>query len=122
MQLFRILVLTNHINAARPIGPKLLAKRPHDPEVLYLNGIVLSRGGRLSRGKDPARASRSLSIRTSPTRTTSSAWCSSFSRSGPGAQEQLEKAIAMGATEPQVHFELALALRGLGENDRALKR
>ena len=30
LQLFRILVLTNHIDAARPIGPKLLAKRPHD--------------------------------------------------------------------------------------------
>jgi len=37
------------------------------------------------------------------------------------AAEQLEKAIALGATEPQVHFELAKALRGLGENDRALE-
>jgi Flp pilus assembly protein TadD len=35
------------------------------------------------------------------------------------AAEQLEKAIALGAPEPQVHFELAKALRGLGENDRA---
>jgi Flp pilus assembly protein TadD len=37
------------------------------------------------------------------------------------AKEQLEKAIALGATEPQVHFELAKALRGLGEDDRALE-
>ena len=35
------------------------------------------------------------------------------------AKEHLEKAIALGASEPQVHFELAKALRGLGENERA---
>ena len=40
VQLLRILVLTNHINLARPIGPKLLAAAA-DAEVLYLNGIVL---------------------------------------------------------------------------------
>ena len=52
VQLFRILVLTNHINAARPIGPKLLAQRPHDPEVLYLNGIVLRAVGDYPGAKD----------------------------------------------------------------------
>ena len=40
VQLLRLLVLTNHINQARPLGPKLLAARPKDPEVLYLNGII----------------------------------------------------------------------------------
>ena len=35
------------------------------------------------------------------------------------AKENLEKAIALGDTDPKAHYELAMALHGLGENDRA---
>ena len=35
----------------------------------------------------------------------------------PGAKEQLEKAIALGAIEPEVHFKLASVLRTLGETE-----
>jgi tetratricopeptide (TPR) repeat protein len=35
------------------------------------------------------------------------------------ARENLEKAIALGDTDPKVHYELAMALHALGENDRA---
>jgi Flp pilus assembly protein TadD len=37
------------------------------------------------------------------------------------ARQELEKAIAMGAKEPQAHYQLALALRGLGESELARK-
>ena len=37
------------------------------------------------------------------------------------ARQELEKAIAMGAREPQAHYQLALALRGLGETELAQK-
>ena len=40
LQYLRILVLTQHNDRARPLGLKLLAQTPHDPEVLYLNGIL----------------------------------------------------------------------------------
>jgi tetratricopeptide (TPR) repeat protein len=118
VQLFRVLVLTNHINLARPMGPKLLAERPHDSEVLYLNGIVDRSVGDYAQAKahleaavaiDPDFFNSRYNLGTALV----------FLHEWKEAKEQLEKAIALGATEPQVHFELAKALRGLGENDRA---
>ena len=120
LQFFRILVLTNHINLARPIGPKLLAKRPHDPEVLYLNGIVERSVG------DYATAKTHLeqAVAADPNFFNSRynlGMVLVFLKEWQGAKEQLQKAIDLGATEPQVHFEMAKALRGLGETDRALE-
>jgi tetratricopeptide (TPR) repeat protein len=120
VQLFRILVLTNHINAARPIGPKLLAQRPHDPEVLYLNGVVLR-----SVGDYPgAKTLLEQSIAADPNSRHSHyelGMVLVFLKDWATARQELEKAIAMGAKEPEVHYQLALALRGLGESQLAQK-
>ncbi len=120
VQLFRILVLTNHINAARPIGPKLLAARPHDPEVLYLNGIVLRAVGDYPGAKNLLEKS----VATDPSSPNSHyelGMVDVFLKEWAPARQELEKAIAMGAKEPQAHYQLALALRGLGESDLARK-
>lgn len=120
VQLFRILVLTNHINAARPIGPKLLAARPRDPEVLYLNGIVLR-----SVGDYPgARKLLEQSVAEDPSLPNSHyelGMVEVFMKDWAPARQELEKSIAMGAKEPQAHYELALALRGLGDTQDAQK-
>lgn len=120
VQLFRILVLTNHINAARPMGPKLLAARPHDPEVLYLNGIVMRSVG------DYAGARKVLeqSVAGDPNSPNSHyelGMVMVFLKDWAPARQELQKAIAMGAKETQVHYELALALRGLGDVQGAQK-
>ncbi len=117
-QLFRILVLTNHINAARPLGPKLLTQRPHDPEVLYLNGIVYRSIGDYAQAK----VLLEQAVAIEPNFYNSQynlGMVLVFLKEWKEAKEHLEKAIALGASEPQVHFELAKALRGLGENERA---
>jgi tetratricopeptide (TPR) repeat protein len=120
VQLLRILVLTNHINAARPIGPKLLAERPHDAEVLYLNGIVLR-----SVGDYPgARKLLDQSVAEDPNSPNSHyelGMVLVFLKDWAPARQELEKAIAMGAKEPQAHYQLALALRGLGDSQGAQK-
>lgn len=120
VQLFRILVLTNHINAARPIGPKLLAARPRDPEVLYLNGIVMR-----SVGDYPgARKVLEQSVSEDPNSPNSHyelGMVLVFLKDWAPARQELEKAIAMGAKEPQAHYELAMALRGLGDAEGARK-
>jgi tetratricopeptide (TPR) repeat protein len=120
LQLFRILVLTNHINAARPIGPKLLAQRPHDPEVLYLNGIVLRAVGDYS----GAKALLEQSVAADPNSPNSHyelGMVLVFLKDWAPARQELEKSITMGAKEPQAHYQLALALRGLGETEQAQK-
>jgi len=118
VQLFRILVLTNHINAARPLGPKLLTQRPHDPEVLYLNGIVYRSVGDYAQAK--ALLEQAVAIEPNFYNSRYNlGMVLVFLKEWKEAKEHLEKAIALGASEPQVHFELAKALRGLGENERA---
>jgi tetratricopeptide (TPR) repeat protein len=120
LQLFRILVLTNHINAARPIGPKLLAKRPHDAEVLYLNGIVLRAVGDYPGAK--ALLEQSVAIDPSlPNSHYELGMVLVFLKDWAPARQELEKSIAMGAKEAQAHYQLALALRGLGETEQAKK-
>ena len=120
LQLFRILVLTNHINAARPMGPKLLAKRPHDAEVLYLNGIVLRSVGDYPGAKTLLEQSVAADP-NSPNSHYELGMVLVFLKDWAPARQELEKAIAMGAKEPQAHYQLALALRGLGETEQAQK-
>jgi tetratricopeptide (TPR) repeat protein len=118
LQLFRILVRSNHITAARPMAAKILAQHTHDPEVLYLNGIVARLTGDFPRSK----AYLEEAVRIKP-----DFYYSRFNlgmvlvilREWPEAKEQLEKAIAMDSTQSGPHFELAKALRELGETERA---
>lgn len=120
VELFRILVLTEHINAARPLGPKLLAARPHDAEVLYLNGIVLRSVGNYAE----ARKVLEQSVTEDPNLPNSHyelGLVLVLLKDWAPARQELEKALAMGAKEPQVHFELAQALRGLGDTPGAQK-
>lgn len=118
MQLLRVMVLTDHINLARPIAPKLLALHPHDAEVLYLNGFVEHAMGNDAQAK----AHLEEAVERDPD------FFSYHYKLGmvlvalhayQEAKEQLDKAVALGDTEPNVHYQLALALRGLGEKERA---
>lgn len=120
VQLFRVLVLTNHINAARPMGPKLLALHPKDPEVLYLNGIVYRSVGDYGAAKDVLEKAVAIDPNFFNSRY-NLGMVLVFLKEWQEAKVHLEKAIELGAPEPQVHFELAKALRGLGENAEALK-
>jgi tetratricopeptide (TPR) repeat protein len=114
----RILVMTQHYTLARPLGIELLAQTPHDPEVLYLNGVEDHEVG----DYPAARAHLEEAVAQVPD--------FYYSRFYLGValvalhewkegKENLEKAIALGDTDPKVHYELAMALHGLGENDRA---
>jgi Flp pilus assembly protein TadD len=115
---FRLLVLKNHLDEAVPLGPKLLAARPKDPEVLFLNGLLRRGVGDNAQAKiylEQAVALQPDSMHShyelGNTLVLLKEWAE--------AKSELEKAITMGASDPEVHFALAKALRGLGENDRA---
>lgn len=112
--LYKMLVLANHIDEARPMGPKLLAARPHDPEVLYLNGIVQRAVG----DNDGSKKLLEEAVERQPD------FFNSRFQLGMvlvllheyvEAKIHLEKAIQLGVPGPEVHFELAKALRGLGD-------
>ena len=54
-----------------------------------------------------------------PRRATTLAWCWPDCNDPSGAKVQLQKAIELGATEPEAHLELSKALRTLGETAAA---
>ena len=116
--LFRILVLTNHFDLARPVGPKLLAQRPHDAEVLYLAGILDRAVGDYPHAKEHLEAAVALNPNFFNSRY-NLGMVLVLLHEWKEAKENLEKAIELDTPVPEVHFELAKALRGLGETERA---
>ncbi len=118
VELFRVLVLTNRVYQARPMGLKLLESRPKDPGVLYLNGIVFRTVGDYPKAKTVLEQAVAINPNYFNSRY-NLGMVLVFLKEWQPAKEQLEKAIELGAPQPQVHYELARALRALGENDRA---
>ena len=118
VELFRILVLTNHFDRARPPPAKLLPLRPHDPTVLYLCGMVSRAVGDTAK----ARAQLEESVQLQP-----DFFYSRYNlgivlvilREWQEAKVNLEKAVELGVPLAEVHYELAKALKGLGETERA---
>jgi tetratricopeptide (TPR) repeat protein len=112
---------------ARPVAQQLLAQAPHDPEVLYLAGIddcILGdyehARSRLQEAiaRDPDRYSENYNARYYLG--TALFQMNDFR----GAKEELEKALGSRSPDPQdrkpqARFELAIALRNLGEKDEA---
>jgi len=116
----RVLVLTQHNDIARPLGLKLLAQTPHDWEVLYLNGVVDYAVGDYPSSRSHLEESVSLVPDFFYSRYHLGVVLVAL-REWKEATENLEKAVALGDIDKKVHYELAMALHGLGEGDRAAK-
>jgi tetratricopeptide (TPR) repeat protein len=114
----RTLIINGDNQVAAPLGRKLLALAPHDPDFLYLNGILERGAGDFA----AARKHLEESVALNP-----NFYNSHFNlgvvleqlQDAAGAREQFKKAIELGANEPEVRFELAKVLRTLGETEEA---
>lgn len=112
------MVYASNLQKARALGSKLLARVPHDFVLLYLSGVLEHDAGDLQ----TARGHLEEAVNTVPT---ASAPRYSLGQvlmqlnDPKGAREQLEKALELGGTEPEIHLELAKALRALGEQQAA---
>jgi tetratricopeptide (TPR) repeat protein len=118
IELFRVLVLLSQFEKARPMAPKLLALRPHDSEVLYLCGIIENADG----NPEQARVHLQESVALDPNNNNSLYNLGIVEvqlHQWEDAATNLQKAIALGIPLPEAHFELAKALRGLGQTERA---
>ena len=116
-----VLVLDDDDEEARPLAQKLLAAAPHDFGVLYLNGVLENRSGNYER----ARAHLEEAVKINPNHYNSHfnlGITLSNLHDLAGAREQFEKALALGATEPQVRFEYSKVLRALGETQLATEQ
>ena len=118
LQLFRALVMSNHIDDARPLGSRLLVQRPHDPEVLYLNGVIERVHGDYAHAR--AHFEEALALQPNDFNIHYNfGILLVFESEWQHAIDELQKSIALGEPYPEVHFQLAKALRGLGDNEAA---
>ena len=116
--LYQLYVLVGHLQQAAPMKDRLLAAKPHDRDVLYLSGIIERSAGNYQLAEKHLEESVAIDPEFFYSRYNLGA-LQVILHKWPEAKENLEKAIAMGIHEPQVHFELAKALNALGEHDRA---
>jgi len=117
----RTLVVTGDNEAALPVGRKLLALAPQDADLLNLNGFLERKAGDYPAARKHLEEAIELTPNDFNPRVNLGLVLVQL-KENASAKEQLEKAIALGATEPQVHFELAKALRALGETEEAQKQ
>lgn len=114
----RTLVINGDWGPARPVGAKLLTEAPHAYDTLYLNGVMERQAGDYAAARD--HLTETLSIHPGQQSVEANLGIALSHLHDPAdARVHLEKAIALGNTEPETHFELASVLRALGQNDQA---
>ncbi len=116
-----VLVLADDEELARPLAGKLLAEAPHDFAVLYLNGVLENRAGNYELARTHLQEAITLNPNHYNSRYNLGIALAQL-KDPKGAREQFEKALALGAVEPEVRFEYAKVLRTLGETKLATEQ
>ncbi len=117
----RTLVITGDNDRALPLGQKLLALAPRDPDLLNLNGLLEKRAGDYQAARRHLEEAVALSPGDFNPRVNLGMVLADLNDPA-GAKVQLEKARSLGANAPQIYFELARVLRALGETQAAQRQ
>ncbi|HTV16681.1 MAG TPA: tetratricopeptide repeat protein [Acidobacteriaceae bacterium] len=114
----RTLVLNGDWTPARPLGQKLLEEKPHDFDVLYTNGVLERQDGQYEAARDHLKEAAQMNQQM-PNLFYNLGVALARLHDPAGAIEPLRTAITLGDKDPEVHFELANALRLTGQADEA---
>lgn len=116
-----VLVSNDDEQLARPLAAKLLKTEPHDFLVLYLNGLLENRAGNYATARNHLQEATALNPDSYDCH-----YQLGFALSQLGdlhaAKAEYERALALGAFQPQVRFEYAKVLRKLGETQLAAQQ
>jgi tetratricopeptide (TPR) repeat protein len=116
----RTLVYNGDWTPAAPVAKLLMAEDPHSFDTLYLVGILERQDGDYAAARDHLTEALALNPALANLRFNLGADLARL-HDAPGAVTQLQQAIALGDKDPEVHFELANALRATGKTDDASK-
>jgi tetratricopeptide (TPR) repeat protein len=111
-------LMTNHSNKAPELAQKLLASHPKEWELLYLNAQLAAQEGNTEQTVELC----AQSVRLNPNNAQSQRLLgSALAKQGKlqEAKEHLQKSIELGNGEPEVHYELARVLLGLGDSAKS---
>jgi tetratricopeptide (TPR) repeat protein len=116
----RTLVYNGDWVPARPLAKQLLQEDPHSFDTLYLVGILERQDGNFEAARDHLNQAVALDPSLANLRYNLGATLDRL-HDPTGGVVQLREAIALGDKDPEVHFELANALRATGQTDDAAK-
>jgi tetratricopeptide (TPR) repeat protein len=116
----RTLVYNGDWVPARPLAKQLLQEDPHSFDTLYLVGILERQDGNYEAARDHLNQAVALDPSLANLRYNLGATLDRL-HDPTGGVVQLREAIALGDKDPEVHFELANALRATGQTDDAAK-
>lgn len=116
----RTLVYNGDWAPARPIAKQLLASDPHAFDTLYLVGVLERQEGDYAAARSHLTEAAGLNPTLANLRYNLGATLDRLHESA-AAVTQLQQAIALGDKDPEVHFELANALRATGQTEAAGK-
>jgi tetratricopeptide (TPR) repeat protein len=114
----RILVINGEDDEAEPLAHKLLTLAPNDADFLYLNGTLERTAGNYVIARKHLAEAVALNPNHYNSRYNYGVVLEQL-KDIAGAKVQFEKAIELGAQEPEIRFELAKVLRTLGETEQA---
>jgi tetratricopeptide (TPR) repeat protein len=116
----RTLVYNGDWGPARPLAKQLMTEDPNAFDTLYLAGILERQDGDLAAARDHLTQALKLNPSLANLRYNLGATLDRLHDPADGVT-QLQQALALGDKDPEVHFELANALRATGQTDAAAK-
>jgi len=118
---FRVLVVNDRRDMAHPLGKTLLAKAPHDFNVLYLNGALEREDGEYDAAKHHLEAAVQLNPNHADCLYNLGVALARLHQPEE-AKIHLEKAISLGWNGPEIRYELANVDRALGDTENAAQQ
>ena len=116
----RVLILKGDMQAAAKPGAELLKERPHDYEVLYLNGLLERQQGEYERALQHLEAAVAIRSNTYDVHYNLGFVLARLQKA-QAAREHLQKAIDLDPSAAEAHFQSAGVLKTLGETEAAQK-
>lgn len=110
----RSLVINGDFAPGKPVGAKLLEEVPDAYNTLYLNGVMERQAGDYAAARDHLTKAIAMQPDDASARA-NLGMALSHLHDPADAKVQLQKAIELGNSEPETHFELATVLRELGD-------
>lgn len=114
----KTLVLNGDWTPAGPVGRQLLTAAPHRFETLYYNGVLERQGGDFAAARDHLTEAEKINPNVANLHYNLGVALARL-HDPAAAIDELRKAVALGDTQPETHFELANALRTQGQTDAA---
>jgi len=118
---FRVLVINEDRDKALPFGKTLLARAPHNFDVLYLNGMLERESGDYAAARDHLEEAIQLNPNHANCRYNLGVALARLNQPAD-ARDQFEKAIELGWGGPEIYYELANIYRALGNSEMAAQQ